>query len=405
MKKNKKIALLVLAVMLAVAAATAEPAESISVTIPVIGNMKQFEIPDNEAFRFMRELKTGWNLGNTFDAWNNGWFRGSEPGLETYWSGAKTTRKLISAIKEAGFNVIRIPVSWHDHVDEQYNINPVWMNRVKEVTGWAVDEGMYVIVNVHHDNMEEYLYPDSAHYEQSAAYMAAVWKQIAEAFGEYDDHVIFESMNEPRLVGTTYEWSFNAASPDCRDAAECINRLNQLFVDTIRATGGNNEKRYLAVPGYCASPQGVLNDLFRIPEDTADNRIIISVYAYTPYDFAPNTNRGTPTTFDLEKDQSQKSQIATFMNSLYHTYIANGIPVIIDEYGALNKDGNLQDRVNFAAYYTCSASARGMSCIWWDNHAFAGNGEQFGLINRTTCEWTYPEIVESIMMNCMYNRN
>ena len=384
----------------------AEAAEKISaVDIPVIEAMKKFDIPDNEALRFMRDLKTGWDLGNTFDAYDDqGWFKGAEPTMETAWHGTMTTRELITALKEAGFNTVRIPVSWHNHVDGDYTIDPVWMTRVKEVAGWVVDEGMYAIVNVHHDNNLKFFYPDSEHYEQSARYLSAVWGQMAEAFAEFDEHVILESMNEPRLVDKgALEWTFNPASMECRDAAECINKLNQLFVDTIRATGGNNATRYLAVPGYCASPLGLTNDYFRMPEDTADNRIILEVHAYTPYNFALNQGAGSYDTFDLS-EQNKYQEIAVFMNSLYNRFVANGIPVIIDEYGAMEKNGNLQDRVNWTAYYVCAASARGMTCCWWDNCAFTGNGERFGIIDRKTCEWTYPEIVEAIMANCMYNR-
>ena len=402
---KKIIAMLCALVMLAaVGSGLAEAAEASAIDVPVIEAMKQFDLPDNEALRFMRELKTGWDLGNTFDAYDDqGWFKGAEPTMETAWHGVKTTRELITAVKEAGFNVVRIPVSWHNHVDADYNIDPVWMARVKEVTGWVVEQGMYAIVNVHHDNSLKFFYPDSEHYDQSARYLSAIWRQMAEAFGEFDDHVLLESMNEPRLVNTAVEWTFNPASMECRDAAECINRLNQLFVDTVRTAGGNNATRYLVVPGYAGSPAGVTNDYFRMPEDTADNRIILEVHAYTPYNFALNQDAGSYSTFSLS-DQNKIQEIAVFMNSLYNRYVANGIPVIIDEYGAMEKKDNLQDRVYWTAYYVCAASARGMTCCWWDNNAFTGKGERFGIIDRKTCEWTYPEIIEAIMANCTFNR-
>ena len=405
MKKRLIPILLALLILLSLCSCSSGDSSS-SVTVPVIDAMKQFELPDNEALRFVRSMKTGWNLGNTFDAWNNGgWFNGQEPEMETYWCRAKTTRELISALHAAGFQSIRVPVSWHDHVDSFYNVNPIWMNRVKEVVQWALDEGMYVIVNVHHDNDPAYFYPDSAHYDQSARYLTAIWSAMAAAFADCDEHLILESMNEPRLTDTVYEWNFSESSPECRDAAECINKLNQLFVDTVRATGGRNATRYLAVPGYTASCTGVLSQYFKIPDDTADNRIILSVHAYTPYNFALNMKSGSFREFDIDNDTNQvKKDIAGFMNELYYKYVAEGIPVMIDEYGALNKSGNLQDRVNFAAYYTCAASARGMTCFWWDNHAFSGNGELFGLIDRKTCEWKFPEIVDAIMANCMFNR-
>ena len=377
-----------------------------NIVIPVFSeeNMKAFAIPENEALRFSANLKAGWNLGNTFDAQDAG--KGNpNRDYETYWSGAKTSRELIHAIKSAGFNVIRIPVSWHNHITGAgWEIDGLWMNRIKEVAQWIADEDMYFIINIHHDNSVEYLYPDNEHYQQSEEYVTAVWSQIAKAFSDFDDHCIFESMNEPRLVGSTHEWWLDQNAPECREAAECINRLNQEFVNTVRAAGGMNEDRYLLIPGYCGSPDGVLSDLFKMPEDSADNRIMIEVHAYTPYDYA--LNRDNPdTSFDLEMDKAKKSEIAGFMNKLYNKYIANGIPVIIDEFGALQKKAtDVQDRVNFAAYYVASASARGIPCVWWDNHAFSGNGEKFGLIDRKSVVWKYPDIALAILKNCEFNR-
>ena len=402
----RKLAALFLALTMVICAISAladPPVQTEEITVPVIGDLKQFDIPDNEAMAFLRDMKCGWNLGNTFDAYNGytGHFTGT--GMETIWVGIKTSQKLIETIKEAGFNTIRIPVSWHNHVDEHYVIDREWMDRVREVAGWALDLGMYVIVNVHHDNDVNYFYPDTVHYDQSVAYLTAVWTQIAEAFRDCDDHLIIESMNEPRLVGTQYEWSWNSYTSECRLAAKYINQLNQLFVDIIRASGGNNATRYLAVPAYCAAPNNARDQAFQLPEDPAENRIIVSVHAYTPYNFALNIG-SSDRTFDLDKDLSKKDEIAGFMNNLYNRFIKYGIPVMLDEFGALDKGGNTQDRVNFTAYYVASASTRGITCVWWDNHAFSGNGERFGLINRSTSAWVYPDIVLAIMENCLYNR-
>ena len=383
---------------------TAVPTDTpVPITVPVIDDIKTFEIPDNEAMALMRDMKSGWNLGNTFDAYNGYSIHASGISMETSWVNAKTTQKLIAAVKDAGFNTIRIPVSWHNHVDENDVIDREWIERVREVADWALDLGMYVIVNVHHDNDVKYLYPDSAHYDRSAAYLTSVWTQMAEMFRDCDDHLILESMNEPRLVGTQYEWNWNAGSAACKEAAECINRLNQLFVDTVRASGGNNATRYLAVPAYCASPWYASDAAFTLPADSAENRIIVSAHAYTPYDFALNLN-SKDRTFDLEKDQGKKNEISGFLDKLYNKFVKNGIPVMMDEFGALDKQGNLQARVNFTAYYVASASARGITCVWWDNHGFSGNGERFGLIRRISVEWVFPDIVRAIQENCLYNR-
>ena len=404
LKKTITVLTLALCLILSSAAGLAEPpVQTEGITIPVIDDLKKFEIPDNDAMKLLKDMKCGWNLGNTFDAFNGYTAHTRGTAMETSWVGAKTTKKLIAAIKEAGFNTIRMPVSWHNHVDENDVIDPEWIDRVKEVAGWALDLDMYVIVNTHHDNDVKYYYPDTVHYDRSEAYLSAIWTQMAEAFKDCDDHLILESMNEPRLVGTAYEWNWNSNVSECRLSAKYLNQLNQKFVDIVRASGGNNATRYLAVPAYSASPWYAVDQAFQLPEDTADNRIIVAAHAYTPYNFALNI-QSKDRTFDIEKDQSKKGEIANFMNGLYNRFIQNGIPVMMDEFGALDKDGNLQDRVNFTAYYVASASARGITCVWWDNHNFTGGGERFGLIRRTTLQWEYPDIALAIQANCLYNR-
>ena len=378
--------------------ADALPAEE-EITVPVITDMEEFVIPDNDATALMKEIKCGWNLGNTFDAYDG--YTRYIPGIstETFWGAGKTTRSLIIAVKAAGFNAVRIPVSWHNHVDGSGRIDADWMARVRQVAGLALDQDMYVIVNVHHDNDVNWFYPDEKHYARSAAFLSSVWSQLAKAFADCDEHLILESMNEPRLVGTSWEWNWDSGSPECLEAADCINRLNQLFVDTVRASGGGNATRFLAVPAYCASPWYAVSEAFVLPQDTVENRIIVEAHAYTPYDFALNQN-SRDNTFDLSADKAKKDEITGFLDALYNRFVAVGIPVMMDEFGAMDKSGNTQDRVNFTAWYVAAAAARGIPCFWWDNHTFTGDGERFGLIHRRTCEWIWPDIVQAMMENC-----
>ena len=386
MKKGLPL-LLILCLLAAAFAAVAENAAA----VPDL-TITRKAIPENEAMAFLKKVGVGWNLGNTFDAIKGDWNRNAdEMTVETSWVGIKTTEAMIETIRNAGFTSIRVPISWHDHVSgSDHEISEKWLNRVQEVVNWAYDRGMYVIINIHHD--EDQFLPSSDHYEESAHYVECIWRQLAERFRDYDEHLIMESMNEPRLVNTAYEWTFNPSAPECVDAADCLNRLNQLFVDTVRASGGNNASRYLMVPAYDANPGNAIRDSFVIPADSADNKIIISAHAYTPYDFALNQN-GT-STFGA---QNQKADIVNFMNGLYNKYIVNGIPVIIGEYGAMVKGDNLQDRVDWTAFYVVSASARNIPCIWWDNNVFSGNGERFGLLERKSLTFPHQAIVDAIM--------
>lgn len=388
MKKMMSL-LLALCLCLSCAAALGEAAQESAVTVPEL-TIARRPIPDNEAMTLLKSMGVGWNLGNTFDATKGDWNRNAdEMTVETSWGNPKTTEALFDTLKEAGFSTVRIPVSWHDHVDAEYKISEKWLARVEQVVDWALNRGFYVILNIHHD--EEQFLPTLAHESESVRYVGAIWTQLAERFGNRDEHLIFESMNEPRVLGASYEWWYDAGNAGCVEAAECINRLNQLFVDIVRASGGNNANRYLMVPGYDAAPGGALNSVFALPEDTADNKLIVSIHAYTPYDFALNVSGGK-----AFRAQSQKQEIASFMNSLYDRYIVNGIPVVIGEYGAMIKGDNLQDRVNWAAFYVATASARNIPCVWWDNGAFKGSGELFGLIDRRAPAVYDPEIVEAI---------
>lgn len=398
---SKRWIVLWLAAMLAVWNTMPYASAEGGVKVPEISYITQYEIPDNEAMAFLKKMGVGWNLGNTFDAHQDP-LRVDEMKAETLWVGVKTTKELIAKVHEAGFNTLRLPVSWHNHVSgEDFLISEAWLSRVQEVADYALAEGMYVILNTHHDVGTDFYYPNSENAEVSERYIRRIWEQLSERFADYGEHLIFESMNEPRLKDTEDEWVFNASKATCIEAAEHINRLNQLFVDTVRASGGNNADRYLMVPGYAASVDGALNEHFRLPSDSADNRIIVSIHAYTPYSFALDIN-GTDT-FKLT-DIGQTSEINRFMISLYKTYISQGIPVVIGEFGARAKGGNLQSRVDFTAYYAANASARNIPCVWWDNGAHAGNGELFALIDRTSREWTYPEIVEALMQYGGYDK-
>ena len=393
----KKALSILLLISLLLSAACARGEE---VTIPNISTIYRQEVPDNEAMAFVKDMKIGWNLGNTFDAFND-YSRGDDLKIESSWVGVKTTEEMIEAVHQAGFNTLRLPVSWHNHVDENFTINTPWLDRVQQVVDWAVARDMYVILNTHHDVYPQYYYPDEKNYETSEKYITTIWAQLAERFQDYDQHLIFEGMNEPRPKGKGQEWWFNQDDPYCQEVAGCINKLNQAFVDTVRASGGRNADRYLMVTPYCATPEAATNlNWFKLPQDAADNRLIVSVHAYRPYDFAlemPGVD-----SYDLVKNAGQLSEIISFMSSLYKTYVANGIPVVLGEYGAIEKNGNLQDRATFYAYYVATASSRNIPCVVWDNHAFKGDGERFGLLYRKKLTWPDQILVDAMMKYAGY---
>ncbi len=346
-------------------------------------DMNQHPMAAITAKDVVSEMKIGWSLGNTLDSTNTSALKKSDPRVwETCWGNPETTKEAIKTVTDRGFNVIRIPVSWGDHllVAEDYKIVDSWMDRVQEVVDYAYEEGVYVILNLHH---EEWHMPYYDNQEKASEILTKVWTQIAERFKDYDEHLIFEGMNEPRKKGTPMEWNGGD-----QEGWDVVNHLNGVFIDTIRNSGGNNPYRILMIPGYAANCwEGIKH--VEVPED--DNKIIVSVHAYEPYNFALNT-AGTKV---WNKDTWN---IDAIMKSLDDLFISKDIPVVIGEFGAMHKDDprNLEERAAWAEYYVSAAKKLGIPCVWWDNGAFEGDGELFGLLDRETCQWKYEAVVEGL---------
>lgn len=336
----------------------------------------QMEFRDITAWELSKEMVTGWNLGNTMDAVSNNTVM-----AEISWQGCMTTKGLFDKLSESGFNVVRIPVSWGYHMDENYNVDPAWMARVREIVDYGIANDMYVILNTHH---EEWYFPTEENKEQDIEQLKALWAQIAEEFKNYDEHLIFEGLNEPRLRDTSMEW--NGGN---KESHEIVNEYEKAFYETVRSSGGNNDKRMLMITGYAASSmRSCLKDIW-LPEN--DRNIFVSVHAYLPYSMALDT-KGTD-----QFDDGNKGEIDTFFKTLAELFYLNEIPVIVGEYGSVNKD-NTEERVECVKYYLETAKNLGIPCIWWDNNAVVGNGENFGIISREApYDWRFPEIVEAIM--------
>lgn len=361
--------------------------------------IQQKNIPNNDAMNFVKRLRLGWNLGNTFDAISGDRIT-TDLDYETAWCGIKTTKQMIDAIKQKGFNTVRIPVSWHVHTTgTDHKINEQWLNRVQEVVNYCIDNKMYVILNTHHDiNKEKGYFPNSANLNSSKNYITKIWAQVAAKFANYDEHLIFEGMNEPRLVGHANEWWPELTNAEVVDSINCINQLNQDFVNTVRATGGKNASRYLMVPGYVASPDGATNDYFRMPNDISsnNNKIIVSVHAYVPWNFAGLAMADGGTNAWNINNSKDQSEVTWFMDNIYNKYTSRGIPTIIGECGVVDKN-NLKTRVEYMSYYVAQAKARGILCILWDNNNFSGTGELFGYFDRRNCQFKFTEIIDGMV--------
>ncbi len=324
--------------------------------------------PASVSFRSSEEIvktmNAGWCLGNSLDSYNTG-----KTGLstETGWGNLKTTKEMISSVKSAGFNSIRIPVTWGEHMNGE-TIDPEWLARVKEVVDYAYDENMFVILNMHHD---DYIWfePQDSEYDADSAKLKAIWSQIASYFIDYGDRLIFEGMNEPRTVGSANEWMGGTA-----EERTIIARYEQDFVDTVRKTGGNNARRSLIVTSYAASAEtAAINDII-IP---SGGNIIVSVHYYAPWQFSD----GTVTDFS----DSGKAELDAKFTELKQKFIDKGTPVIIGEFGCINAAPE-SVRQEYYKYYISSAKKQGIKCFVWDNNVSSGE-QSFGIFNRGTLTW------------------
>lgn len=350
---------------------------------------------------FLQDMGAAWNLGNSLDA-------NSSSGLsaETSWSNPKTTKQMIEAVHDAGFNTVRIPVSWGTHVDGNYTIESDWLARVKEVVDYAYNDGMYVIINIHHDTTTDSsrgYYPDEAHKSSSKKYVKTIWEQVADEFKNYDEHLIFETLNEPRLTGSWLEWQSAAWSsdPELLSSVSIINELNQTAVDAIRSKGGKNKTRYIMAPGYSASPDSALHSTYKLPSDPVSSnkhKILVSVHAYRPYDLCLGSGSDITSAQATQFTNSGKNELNDMFNNLNNTFLSKGIGVVIGEMGISNKNNN-DARTAWASHYYGLSKKYSIPCALWDNNSKDGSNksENHWHFNRKTCKWGDPDVIHAIM--------
>ena len=326
---------------------------------------------DQEDFEAATEavagMKIGWNLGNTLDA-----YYGDIHDLttETCWGQPTTKAELFPMFKDAGFGAIRVPVTWFNHMDSNGKVDEAWMARVKEVVDYVLNAGLYCIVNVHHDTgTNAWIMADMDNYTANKSKFEYLWQQIATAFRDYDEHLLFEGYNE--MLDANNSWSYasskNSGSYDATAAASAYNAVNsyaQSFVSTVRATGGNNAVRNLIVNTYAACcGMGTWNShlqdpltQMQLPTDNAAGHLIFEVHSY------PSLNSGL---------SSAKSSIDQMMTAVETNLASKGAPVIFGEWGVPDDERNNDyteknaDMLAFAQYFVEQAKARGFGTFHW----------------------------------------
>lgn len=355
--------------------------------------------------QIVEAMGPGWNLGNQLESVTD-----NVP-EETNWGNPVITEKLIQSVKAAGFKSIRIPVSYFAKIDDDkdYTIDSKWLDRVQEVVNYCIKNDLYAVINIHGDGYNtidgSWLLCNGKNQTEIKKKYKKVWKQIAERFKNYDEHLLFESMNE--------EFDGSYSEPN-KEYYQNINDYNQIFVDTVRKTGDNNTKRWLIIPGWNTNIDYTAGDYgFKLPTDQyrdksidkEEQRIMISVHYYSPWDFCGGENC-VITQWGNEADDPSKTSTTcdeTYMknqlNLMKTTFADKGYPVFIGEYGSIDKTSYDSENEYYRAYFArklCQLSRKnGCIPMYWDNGYNGVHG--FGLFDRTTCEVTQPVIIDAIM--------
>lgn len=357
--KKKKIASILLLIVLVVAA--------------VVG-LKYYE---KRHLRFVENMGAGINVGNSLDSTELAQYQenASVQEYEISWGNPEINEGMFRAIREAGFGTVRIPVTWDEHIDEDGNISEDWMNRVQEVVDMALAQDLYVILDTHH---ETWLDIQVEREDEIVESFQNVWLQIATRFRFYDEKLLFEGMNEPRLRDSEYEWTVGT-----KEMQAMVNRLNETFIETVRSTGEGNKDRYLLICPYANRYEYDAMEALEVPK----GNVIVSIHLYSPHDFCQEED-GTDK-WDRQQTESVE-KIQDIFNNMNSLFVQNNVPVIVTEFACRDKD-NLESRIEWLQFYTETAKANGVSYIWWDN------GSAYQLLEREKCEWIYPELVEELV--------
>ena len=328
----------------------------------------------------------GWNMGNHMDAIANG------VAAETVWGNPKCTQSTFNGVKAAGFKAVRICTTWEGHIGKApaYRLEEKWLARVEEIVGYAEKAGLVAIVNTHHD--ESYwldiakAYNNASQNEKVKEEIFNVWTQIANRFKDKGEWLVFESFNEIQDGG----WGWSDAFKNNPEAQyKVLNEWNQMFVDAVRTTGGNNATRWLGIPGYAASPGFTITGLVLPKDYTSANRLIVAVHDYDPYNYtlADPLVRQWGHTADpaLRCSNTDEDNVVSVFDNLKKTYLSKDIPVYLGEMGcSRHSDADFPYQKYYMEFFCKAAAERLLPMYVWDNGATGVGPERHGYIDHGT---------------------
>jgi len=335
----------------------------------------------SNAVELAAKIKLGWNIGNTLEA----------IGGETAWGNPKVTKALIDKVKASGFNAVRIPCSWNQNLANatMAQIKTEWLDRVKEVVQYCVDNDMYVIVNIHWDGGWLENNCTEASKVANNAKQKAFWEQIATHLRGFDEHLLFAGANEPNVENATQ--------------MAVLTSYHQTFIDAVRATGGKNAYRTLIVQGPSTDIEKTNKLMLTLPIDNVASRMMAEVHYYTPYQFClmdKDANWGKMfyywganyhSTTDAGRNATwgEEADLDKFFKSMKTQFVDKGIPVILGEFGAIRRSDltgdaltlHLASRAYFLKYVVKQSKANGLLPFYWDAGGMGNNGS--AIFNRT----------------------
>ena len=328
----------------------------------------------------------GWNMGNHMDAIANG------VASETVWGNPKCTQSTFNGVKAAGFKAVRICTTWEGHIGKApaYRLEEKWLARVEEIVGYAEKAGLVAIVNTHHD--ESYwldiakAYNNASQNEKVKEEIFNVWTQIANRFKDKGEWLVFESFNEIQDGG----WGWSDAFKNNPEAQyKVLNEWNQMFVDAVRTTGGNNATRWLGIPGYAASPGFTITGLVLPKDYTSANRLIVAVHDYDPYNYtlADPLVRQWGHTADpaLRCSNTDEDNVVAVFDNLKKAYLSKDIPVYLGEMGcSRHSDADFPYQKYYMEFFCKAAAERLLPMYVWDNGATGVGPEKHGYIDHGT---------------------
>jgi len=351
---------------------------------------------ESNAAELAAKIKIGWNLGNSLEACAD-----ENTASETLWGNPATSKELIDLVKRSGFNAVRIPTAWSGYIEDRntYKIKDEWMMRVREVVDYCVANGMYAIINIHWDGGWLENNPTYARQAEVNKKQKALWEQIAVAFRDYDEHLLFAGANE---VHADYN----------RPTAEHLQvqmSYNQTFVDAVRSTGGRNAWRVLVAQGYNTNIQYTYESLV-LPKDPAVNRMMAEVHYYDPYDFTLESGASAKYLWGKDFKGStgvsawgQEDWVNEAFGLMKEKFTSKGIPVILGEYAATYRaslpanvlEDHKKARNYYLNYVTKTAKSYGLIPFYWDNGGTGNNAS--GIFDRPNLTVVHADALEALL--------